>query len=73
LLEKGYHKPIDMWSVGCIFGELLKMIKKVCADALHRFPLFPGKYCYPVSPNTLGVVYKSKQINKFRWLSSRQK
>jgi len=59
LLEKGYNKPIDMWSVGCIFGELLKMQKKVCADALHRFPLFPGKYCYPVSPNTLGVVYKN--------------
>jgi len=35
------------------------MQKKVCSDALHRFPLFPGKYCYPVSPNTLGVVYKS--------------
>ncbi len=60
LLEKGYNKPIDIWSVGCIFGELLKMQKKVCSDALHRFPLFPGKYCYPVSPNTLGVVYKSK-------------
>ena len=38
------------------------MQKKVCTDALHRFPLFPGKYCYPVSPNTLGVVYKSKSI-----------
>ena len=59
LLEQGYNKPIDMWSVGCIFGELLKMQKIVCSDSLHRFPLFPGKYCYPVSPNTLGVVYKS--------------
>jgi hypothetical protein len=38
------------------------MQKKVCADALHRFPLFPGKYCYPVSPNTLGVVIKSTFI-----------
>lgn len=36
------------------------MQKCVCADSLQRFPLFPGKYCYPVSPNTLGVVYKSK-------------
>lgn len=62
LLEKGYNKPVDIWSVGCIFGELLKMQKCVCADSLQRFPLFPGKYCYPVSPNTLGVVYKSKQI-----------
>jgi hypothetical protein len=49
------------------------MIKKVCSDALHRFPLFPGKYCYPVSPNTLGVVFKSKFILYLRWISSRKK
>ena len=59
LLDKDYNKPIDIWSAGCIFGQLLKMQKCVCADSLQRFPLFPGKYCYPVSPNTLGVVYKS--------------
>jgi serine/threonine protein kinase len=59
LLEKGYSKPIDVWSVGCIFGELIKMQKNICSDALHRFPLFPGKYCYPVSPNTLQTIYKS--------------
>jgi mitogen-activated protein kinase 1/3 len=59
LLEKGYSKPIDVWSVGCIFGELIKMQKSICSDAVHRFPLFPGKYCYPVSPNTLQVIYKS--------------
>jgi serine/threonine protein kinase len=59
LLEKGYSKPIDVWSVGCIFGELIKMQKNVCMDSLHRFPLFPGKYCYPVSPNSLHVIYKS--------------
>jgi mitogen-activated protein kinase 1/3 len=59
LLDREYNKPIDIWSVGCIFGELLKMQKSVCADTLQRFPLFPGKYCYPVSPNTLNVVYKS--------------
>lgn len=73
LLDKDYNKPIDIWSVGCIFGELLKMQKCVCADSLQRFPLFPGKYCYPVSPNTLGVVYKSMELTNYRWLSSRQK
>ena len=36
------------------------MQKVVCPDSLHRFPLFPGKYCYPVSPNTLQAIYKSK-------------
>lgn len=53
LLEKGYSKPIDIWSLGCLFGELLKMIKSVCANPTKRFPLFPGKHCYPVSPATL--------------------
>lgn len=50
---------MDIWSFGCIFGELLKMQKSVCADALQRFPLFPGKYCYPVSPNTISQVHKN--------------
>ena len=59
LLEKGYSKPIDVWSVGCIFGELVKMQKSVCVSSLHRFPLFPGKYCFPVSPNTLNVIHKN--------------
>lgn len=31
--EGGYAEPVDMWSVGCIFGELLG-----CRSAL-----FPGK------------------------------
>lgn len=35
------------------------MMKIVCADSLQRFPLFPGKYCYPVSPQTLSIVFKS--------------
>ena len=27
LLEKDYGQAIDMWSVGCIFAELLGMMK----------------------------------------------
>lgn len=40
------------------------MSKSVCADALLRFPLFPGKYCYPVSPKILETVYKGIRENK---------
>lgn len=29
------------------------MIKNVCYNSMQRFPLFPGKHCYPVSPSTL--------------------
>lgn len=31
--EGGYAEPVDMWSIGCIFGEMLG----------SRGPLFPGK------------------------------
>ena len=41
LLEKSYNEAIDMWSVGCIFGELLKMMKETCPSVADRFPLFP--------------------------------
>lgn len=51
LLEKDYTSAIDMWSVGCIFGELLNMIKENAATFLDRSPLFPGTSCFPLSPS----------------------
>ena len=50
LLEKDYGPAIDMWSVGCIFGELLMMMKGNAATFIDRKPLFPGKSCFPLSP-----------------------
>ena len=35
------------------------MQKEVCHQVSKRFPLFPGRYCYPVSPNTLSDIEKS--------------
>jgi mitogen-activated protein kinase 1/3 len=43
LLEKDYGPAIDVWSVGCIFGELLGMMKENAPTYLDRKPLFPGK------------------------------
>lgn len=51
LLEKDYGPPIDFWSIGCIFGELLGMMKENAPTYLDRKPLFPGKSCFPLSPN----------------------
>lgn len=51
LLEKDYGQAIDMWSVGCIFAELLGMMKQSAATYMDRKPLFPGKSCFPLSPD----------------------
>jgi mitogen-activated protein kinase 1/3 len=52
LLEKDYGPAIDMWSVGCIFAELLGMMKESAATYLDRKPLFPGRSCFPLSPDS---------------------
>ena len=51
LLEKDYGPAIDTWSVGCIFGELLSMMKEHAPTYLDRRPLFPGNSCFPLSPD----------------------
>ena len=45
-----YSFSIDIWSVGCIFAELLSMMKDNFAEFTDRQPLFPGKSCYKLSP-----------------------
>ena len=51
LLEKDYGPAIDIWSAGCIFGELLSMMKEHAPTYLDRKPLFPGSSCFPLSPD----------------------
>ncbi len=50
LLEKVYCSPVDIWGVGCAFGELLQMMKGNKAHPKDRAPLFPGTSCFPLSP-----------------------
>jgi mitogen-activated protein kinase 1/3 len=51
LLEENYTEAIDMWSVGCIFAELLGMMKINIPNPTDRGPLFPGSSCFPLSPD----------------------
>eukprot|EP00742_Colponemidia_sp_Colp-10_P003251 GILJ01003461.1.p1 GENE.GILJ01003461.1~~GILJ01003461.1.p1 ORF type:complete len:447 (-),score=62.86 GILJ01003461.1:208-1548(-) len=51
LLLSDYTAAIDVWSVGCIFAELLGMIKANNNSYLDRGPLFPGSSCFPLSPD----------------------
>ena len=45
-----YSAEIDVWSVGCIFAELLSMQQSSVASHYQREPLFPGVSCFPLSP-----------------------
>lgn len=59
LLEKDYGPPVDMWSVGCVFAELLGTMAESAPTFLDRKPLFPGQSCFPLSPsNSNNVEYK---------------
>jgi len=49
LLQESYTESIDMWSVGCIYAELLGMLDGFKME--DRGPLFPGSSCFPLSPD----------------------
>jgi mitogen-activated protein kinase 1/3 len=51
LLQENYTEQIDVWSLGCIFAELLGMIKENFPNPKERCPLFQGSTCYPLSPH----------------------
>lgn len=51
LMEKDYGKAVDIWSTGVIFGEFLSTIEENCPKTENRSCLFPGKSCFPLSPN----------------------
>jgi hypothetical protein len=53
ILSLPYSGAVDVWSIGCIFGELLSMIKENCPDHRARAPLFPGESCGELSDDHL--------------------
>jgi mitogen-activated protein kinase 1/3 len=56
LLEKVYSTSCDIWSVGCVFAELLQLLKKNITDYHKRQALFQGTSCFPLSPSKNPVV-----------------
>ncbi|EER09679.1 MAPK2, putative, partial [Perkinsus marinus ATCC 50983] len=50
-VQDAYDEGVDVWSVGCIFAELLGMLKEVVSFPSDRGPLFPGSTCFPLSPD----------------------
>jgi mitogen-activated protein kinase 1/3 len=52
LMQTKYDASIEMWSVGCIMGELIAEHQKNKKITLNRerIALFQGKACFPLSP-----------------------
>jgi len=48
LLELGYSEAMDVWSAGCIIGELFGALNEG-GNRPKRQPLFPGSQCFPLS------------------------
>ena len=61
LIETNYTSSIDVWSAGCIFAELMMMMKENSPSFMERQPLFPGKSCFPLSPPGKNKV----KVNEF--------
>ena len=59
LIEKDYNLKIDIWSMGCIFAELLRMVKGNVDSVVQRKAIFPGESCFPLSPDPKAVVGKT--------------
>jgi mitogen-activated protein kinase 1/3 len=61
LLQQEYTAAVDIWSVGCIYAELLGMHEGVRYE--DRQPLFPGSSCYPLSPvHTQATTYEHHSV-----------
>jgi len=64
ILLQEYSIAVDMWSIGCIFAELLSMDKESVNSYRDRAPLFPGSSCFPLSADN-DRTYKDRldQLN----------
>lgn len=65
LLLCPYTEKIDIWGIGCIFAELLQMIRGNCHHYKSRRPLFPGTKCDLLSPGLEVNIPESERVCSF--------
>jgi hypothetical protein len=59
LLEKHYHKAIDVWSVGVVLADLFKYISKNEKCSIRSLKnnnsgqIFDSQRCFPLSPRNV--------------------
>jgi serine/threonine protein kinase len=64
LLEPNYDSKIDVWSIGCIFAELIKFeMNNGTPMSNSKIALFPGRSCIPISPSSSTQEWKQGQLN----------
>jgi mitogen-activated protein kinase 1/3 len=51
LMERKYDSAVDVWSLGCVFAELLQTRRECRGSAAERVPLIFGGSCFPLSPD----------------------
>ena len=70
LMEKQYGYEIDIWSAGCILGELLRMTENDESIQLTQTTVFMGLSWFPLSPCDDEDI--EEEINGFPINSSNQ-
>jgi mitogen-activated protein kinase 1/3 len=63
ILIQPYASAVDIWSLGCIFAELLSMQEGSVPTYQDRQPLFPGGSCYPLSGDT-GATGSDERVDQ---------
>jgi mitogen-activated protein kinase 1/3 len=65
ILLQPYTAAVDIWSVGCIFAELLNLLRDNISDYRRRRALFPGESCGELSADDLATVQRKKAASGF--------
>jgi len=60
ILLQPYTAAVDMWSIGCVFAELLNLLKENCSDFRRRRALFPGESCGDLSAEDLASLNRKR-------------
>jgi mitogen-activated protein kinase 1/3 len=65
LVEKNYDTAVDIWSLGCVFAEMLFCTDVYKSDkkSLDNRFLFPGNSCFPLSPCEQMAKNPDKSVN----------
>eukprot|EP01032_Pedospumella_encystans_P016967 gene16967-19337_t len=63
ILSQPYTAAVDMWSIGCIFAELLGLMRENIKDYRKRRALFPGESCGELSGEDLNALKQNFSVD----------